>query len=130
MDKKKWDWLLIILTLSLAIYAFTISVLAVKERQMKQPKMIEVKVSLHYNTSWAMEKGTACVSDDLKEYLGYAFWLQDRGIVHIVESFNDYGISKNMIIVKGVRSPRTGYLLLMNPEAVREVKKEENYEKE
>lgn len=117
---KKSDWMGILFAAIVTFVIFGGVLLSTKAH--KQPKLVSLSVNLHYRTSSAISDGVAKVSDDLKEYVGWGFWLQDRGLVIITETIGqEYG--KNMVIIKGIRTPRKGELLLMNREAIKGVKR-------
>ena len=87
-------------------------------------ELVSISVNLLYRTTSATDDGVASVSDDLAEYVGWGFWLQDRGLVLITRSYhNPY--HKETMIIKGIRSPRKAELLLIDREMLKKVKREE-----
>ena len=122
LDKFEERFLWILVSLSLSLQAMVLTY----QYKTRQPKgeLVSISVNLLYRTTSATDDGVASVSDDLKEYVGWGFFLQDRGLVLITKSYhNPY--HKNTMIIKGIRTDRKAELLLLDRNALKKVKRGE-----
>ena len=120
MNKSDWLGSLIALFLAILMVALIFGGLSLSMRIHKQPQLVSLSVDIKY--CYVIPEGTAEVSEDLAEFVGWCFWYPDRGLTLITKTY--IGFDKNIVMLRGTGRAREAELLIMNREALKIVRRE------
>ena len=118
--KNSWFRWLVFIIIGLVFFGFWKASEGI-ELQRKQLRGVNgriVYISCDLAYGHKVAELTAQVSEDLSKYVGWSFFLPDRGICMITKTFNN-PFHKNCVLVRGSQRARKAEILLLNPEAVR-----------
>jgi len=118
---KKAIILCLVIILTIAWIGFVVSDKEIKQEE-SEGEVASISCILTY--SHAIEPGTAVVSKDLSEFVTWGFFLPDRGLVFIVDTFNN-PYAEMCIMVKGGKNARIAELLLLNREAIKWIRRKQ-----